>query len=80
MKLSLKTRHKVSQVFIPGRGWQQLGRFIPMRRLLWKRHSHIMQGATAVHFVDHGDYTIAELQRNRSNRHGIQTPSPVVRN
>lgn len=57
---SRKTKKLVDQVFIPPRGWRMIEP-TPLRRLWWKDKSHLMRFAEAVHFVELGDYKIAEL-------------------
>lgn len=63
-KLRWKSRAKISQVFVLGRGWLELAKDMPLRQLHWRKTAAKFRGWTRVRFVDFGDYSREELRRN----------------
>lgn len=61
----LNSRHLVDQVFLRGAGWFKIDQ-TPMRQLLWRKNARRMRIVEAVHFMEFGDYTLAEMKGGNS--------------
>ena len=57
-----KSKKLVDQVFDRDRGWVQLSKAMPLRRLWWRDKESIMRHVEAVHFVELGDFKLSELR------------------